>query len=374
MILYRSIFPGSGSIKGHNFGFAALLALVGVLGFVIAFGTLIPPTSTAHAESSEPWLYMECVENPVEEGDDFRLVVRKKYKDHTAPYKKMRVFWYTEAGTADATDYEHMDAVRQASNGYQSKVGKMGRNFHTEDDNFPEPDESYVVRFNNSNDNGSDDQCTITIRDDDGVGIHQLEIRSLPRELQLDEEGQDTVTGYTTGDQILVTAKFTHPVTTRNPGTGEQTDYAGLYLQIGENRRVANVVWGDGTKEIVFGYTVQPDDADSDGISVEEGGPGTGMYYNQDTRDGGLWPVNSDDGRLNRLFHGLEDDPDHPVVQPDVDAIVVDPPQDPPIDDEPSVLDPGLTKWAENAVNIGTERLRTIAKSGRGGYKDREVR
>ena len=137
MILYRSIFPAPGSLKGHNFGFAALLALVGVVAFAIAFGTLIPPPGTAHAESSEPWLYMECVDNPVEEGDDFRLVVRKKYKDHTAPYKKMRVFWYTEAGTADKTDYEHMDGVRQASNGHQSKTGKMGRNFHTLEDIIP---------------------------------------------------------------------------------------------------------------------------------------------------------------------------------------------------------------------------------------------
>ena len=80
---------------------------------------------------------MECVDNPVEEGDDFRLVVRKKYKDHTAPYKKMRVFWYSEAGTADETDYEYMYAERQASNGYQSRVGKMGRDFHTLEDNYP---------------------------------------------------------------------------------------------------------------------------------------------------------------------------------------------------------------------------------------------
>ena len=343
--------------KYRRFGLVALLAVVAL---ALAFGTLIPPPGTAHAESSEPWLYMECVDNPVEEGDDFRLVVRKKYKDHTAPYKKMRVFWYTEAGTADATDYEHMDAVRQASNGYQSRVGKMGRDFHTEPDIFPEIDETYVVRFNNSNDNGSDDRCTITIKDDDGVGIYDLEIRSVPGELTLDENGNETMEAYTAGDHILITARFNHPVTTRNPETGEQTDYAGLHLGIGENRRIARVMRGSGTDELIFGYVVQPDDVDLDGISVEEGGPGTGMYYNQDTRDGGLWPVNPGDGRLNRLFHGIDDDPAHPVVQPDVDAIIVDPPQDEPIDDEPSALDPNLTEWAENAVKIETQRLERI--------------
>ena len=38
--------------------------------------------------------------------------MHKKYSDDTAPYKKMGVFWYTEAQTADETDYEYMCAVR----------------------------------------------------------------------------------------------------------------------------------------------------------------------------------------------------------------------------------------------------------------------
>ena len=339
--------PGLG--RTWRFGLVALLAIVSL---AIAFGTLIPPPSTAHAESSEPWLYIECEEDVVPEGDDFRLVVRKKYKDHTAPYKKIRVFWYTEAGTADETDYEHMYAVRQASNGHQSKTGKMGRDFHTEEDIFPEVDETYTVRFNNSNDEGTDGRCEITLADDDGVGIHHLEIRSVPRELRLDEEGNETVEAYTTGDVILVTAHFNHPVTTVNPDTGEQTGYTGLYLKIGENRRIAHVVRGDGTGNIIFGYTVQANDVDPDGISVENGWAGTGLYYNEETQDAGLWPVNPEDGRLNRVFYGLEDDPAHPVVQPDVDATVVDPPQEPPIDDESSVVEPVPGEWSERSVNI----------------------
>ena len=355
MILFRSIFPTRGSIKTRHSVVAALVALAGVVAFAVAFGTLIPPPSTAHAESSEPWLYMECIDGPVVEGDDFRLVVRKKYKDHTAPYKKMRVFWYTQAGTADSTDYEYMYAVRQASNGYQSRVGKMGRDFHTLEDIYPEIEESYVVKFNNSNDNGTDDHCTIKIKDDDGVGIFDLEFRSIPREFSLDDVGNETTTGYTTGDRILINAKFTHPVTTKNPETGEQTDYAGLYLQIGENRRLANVVWGDGTDNIVFGYTVQIDDVDADGISVEEGTENTGFYFNKEAGDYGLWPVNPDDGDLNYCFHGLDDDPDHPVVQADVEEPVVIPPVE-----EPSIVEPSLPEWAESAENIEPNRLGKI--------------
>ncbi len=351
-----------------------LAVLVGVLAFALAFGTLIPPPGTAQAESSEPWLYMECVENPVEEGEDFRLVVRKKYKDHTAPYKKIRVFWYTDAQTADESDYEHMYAVRQASNGHQSETGKMGRDFHTLEDIIPEPDETYVVKFNNSNDNGDDGECTITIKDDDGVGIHNLELRSVPGEIPWGTNNEDSLTAYTHGDVILITAHLTHPVTTVNPDTGEQTDYAGLYLQAGENRRVANVVRGDGTDEIIFGYTVQADDEDLDGISVENGWSGTGLYYNEDTRDSGLWPVNSDDGRLNRVFYGLSDDPEHLVAQVDVGEPTITPPVEDPLIEEPSTVEPVPGPWSEDAEVLESdlwsyvERELTSDDGGRDWY------
>ena len=48
---------------------------------------------------------------------------------------------------------------------------------------LPEPDETYLVKFNNSDDDGDDGECTITIKDDDGVGIYDLEIRSVPGEI-----------------------------------------------------------------------------------------------------------------------------------------------------------------------------------------------
>ena len=71
--------------------------------------------------------------------------MRKKYKDHTAPYKKIRVFWYTEAGTADETDYEHMYAVRQASNGHQSEDWQDGPGLsYRLKTSSPEVDETYI--------------------------------------------------------------------------------------------------------------------------------------------------------------------------------------------------------------------------------------
>ena len=360
MVAIQRHLTNLGVGRARRLSFVTLLAVVSL---AVAFGTIIPPPGTAHAESSEPWLYMECIENPVEEGDDFRLVVRKKYKDHTAPYKKIRVFWYTEAQTADESDYEYMYAEGQASNGHQSKNGKMGRNFHTLEDIIPEPDETYLLKFNNSNDDGDDGddaECTITIKDDDGVGIYDLEIRSIPREIPVSDVGDETMLAYTTGDRILVTAKFTHPVTSKNPEMGEQTDYAGLYLQIGENRRVAHVVRGDGTDNIVFGYTVQADDEDLNGISVENGWAGTGLYYNEGTRDSGLWPVNPDDGRLNRVFYGLEDDPEHLVAQVVVEEPTITPPVEDPLIEEPSIVEPDLPEWIDNAENIEPNLLGKI--------------
>ena len=360
MVTAQRNLPIPRFLRYPRFALAAIPALVAVLALVIAFGTLIPPPNTAHAGGNEPWLYLECLEDGVDEGDEFRLQVRKKYKSHS-PHKTMRVFWYTEAITADETDYEHMYAVRQASNRHQSESGKMGRTFHTLDDLYPETDETYLVRFNNSVDHGTDGECYITIKDDDGVGIYDLEIRSVPQELPSVEGGEGPQDAYTTGDVILIGAKFNHPVTTKNPGTGEQTDYAGLYLQVGENRRVANVVRGDGTDNLIFGYTVQPDDMDPDGISVESGGPGTGLYYNEDTRDGGIWPVNPEDGRLNRIFHGLDDDPNHPVAQVDVGEPIITPPAETPIDGDDPVVDPTPGPWAERSIEIEGNLLTRVS-------------
>ena len=296
-------------------GIIAWMAVVALVSLAILLsGPLFSPGRTVYAaphRSNEPWLKIKCLEPLVEEGEDFRLEVRKKH-DSDWPHPTMRVFWYTESITADESDYEHLYAERQSSNYSQSESGVMGRNFHTTDDLYSERDESFKVRFNNSVDHGHDGECIITISDDDGVGIYDLEITSEPRDITT--ASGDEVVAYGAGDVIEITAQFTGTVTTLNPDTGEHADHAGLYIQVGENRRVAKLLRGDGGDKLVFGYTVTEEDVDADGISVEVGGPGTGMYYNVNHRDGGLWAVRAPGGRINRIFHGLDDDPDHVVV------------------------------------------------------------
>ena len=308
MFATRIILGRSEASRPWKIGMLALMALMAAAAFAI----LLSPTAlAAPARGNEPWLKIKCVETLVEEGEDFRLEVHKKY-DSDWPHETMRVFWYTDAITADETDYEHLDAERQSSNGSQSESGVMGRNFHTLDDQYPEIDETFKVQFNNSVDYGHDGECIITIADDDGVGIYDLAITSEPGDITT--ASGDEVVAYGAGDVIEISVHFTGTVTTLNPDTGERADYAGLYIQVGENRRVATLLRGDGSDLLVFGYTVTEDDVDADGISVEGGGPGTGMYYNVNNRNGGLWAARAPGGRINRIFHGLDDDPDHVVV------------------------------------------------------------
>src|SRR5690606_38715958 len=63
---------------------------------------------------------------------------------------------------------------------------------------------------------------------------------------------------YEVGDQVEFTLKFTHPVTVSG------TPY--IALVVGSRDRNAVYVSGSGTKNLVFRYTVQTRDNDTDGI------------------------------------------------------------------------------------------------------------
>ena len=101
----------------------------------------------------------------------------------------------------------------------------------------------------------------------------------------------------------------------------------------------------------MFGYTVQADDLDTNGISVEGGGPGTGLGYNLNHRDGGSWITDTGSSRINRLFHGLDDDPTHPVFQVKIDEPVITPPEE-PIVDPPAITHPEPPTDLEMANSI----------------------
>lgn len=313
MYAARRILGRTEASRRWKIGLLALMALMAAAALGILFSA---PASTAHASSDVeiyPWPAVEiaCVETLVEEGEDFTLGVRATHNPDWL-YTRMRVLWFTEAGSADESDYEHISGALQVTTWPEADVGEMVRDFHTTDDLYPENDESFTVRFENENEHGADGECGITISDNDGIGIYDLEITSEPGEVVT--ESGDAVEAYGVGDVIEITAYFTGAITPIDPETGQRADYAGLYIQVGENRRVARLLSELADDELVFGYTVTEEDADADGISVEGGGRGTGMYYSGENGDGGLWALAHPDGRINRMFRGLDDDSGHRVV------------------------------------------------------------
>ena len=272
-------------------------------------GSDTPADSTSTAKGYEPNLWLKCLDEEVEEGDDYRLEVRRK-GGFGSDIKTMRVYWYTDPITADETDYHPLDRNRQASNGYQSRIGKMGRDFYTRQDQYPEIDETFKVRFDNSVDYGDDDYCIMTITDDDTPGIYDLNITSNGLHTWIDPFfGLIHLSNtYIEGDVIKIEASFSAPVTTRNPSTGRNADYAGIQIEVGDDIKIADLLSGDGTDTLTFGYTVRSDDYDDDGISILDGDSNSGFYFNQATGDTGLWTEFS--GRtvqVNRLYHGMDD-------------------------------------------------------------------
>ena len=272
-------------------------------------GSDTPADSTSTAKGYEPNLWLKCLDEEVEEGDDYRLEVRRK-GGFGSDIKTMRVYWYTDPITADETDYHPLDRNRQASNGYQSRIGKMGRDFYTRQDQYPEIDETFKVRFDNSVDYGDDDYCIMTITDDDTPGIYDLNITSNGLHTWIDPFfGLIHLSNtYIEGDVIKIEASFSAPVTTRNPSTGRNADYAGIQIEVGDDIKIADLLSGDGTDTLTFGYTVRSDDYDDDGIGILDGDSNSGFYFNQATGDTGLWTeLSGSTVQVNRLYHGLDD-------------------------------------------------------------------
>ena len=125
------------------------------------------PAHAAPAGAYERWLWLKCVDEEVQEGDSFRLEVRRDGGIPSDLQETIRVKWYTDAGTAGESDYHALDGNTQASNRYQTRVGKMGRTLYTREDNLKEKDETFTVRIENTGNEDNSDSCEITIIDDD---------------------------------------------------------------------------------------------------------------------------------------------------------------------------------------------------------------
>ncbi len=254
-------------------------------------------TAMAVQGPSPAWAYteqldIECNDNPVSEGDTFRLHMVKSGgvsgKPVSVRKETMKVYWTTESDTADESDYSPLDHEGQASNSFQSWNGRMGRTFHTTEDDLSELTEEFTVVAENadSSEDATGGECTIRIADDDGPGSYATQI--------IGEPASGT---YRRGDVIVFRVLFTDDVVVTGvptlglhvgDGTGDEPNRNATY-------RDSSFDFVSGQSTLFFRYQVGPGDLDPDGISVVSGEfGGTGEIV-------GRW-ISAD---LNRKYHGL---------------------------------------------------------------------
>ena len=129
-------------------------------------------------------LGIECNQNPVNEGDTYRLHMVKaggvSGKPISIRKETIKVYWTTESNTADESDYSPLHHEGQASNSFQSWNGRMGRTFYTTEDDLSELTERFTVSAENADDNGTGGECDIEIYDDDGPGSYDTQLIGEP--------------------------------------------------------------------------------------------------------------------------------------------------------------------------------------------------
>ena len=238
----------------------AVVALLCILGFVLALAVQDPPDASAYAG----WVTIECNDDQTTEGDTFRLHIVTGEPSNLRG-ETIKVYWTTVADTADENDYEPLNREGQASNRYQSRQARMGRTFHTKEDSFSEATEHFEVRAVNAASGGSGGgSCRIAINDDDGPGAIRTWIDSRP-----------TGGTYERDDTIRIRQQFTENVVVE----GGSVD-VGLLIGQGSDvsHRSAGYISGSGTDTLTFEYHVAGDDFDTDGIEVpgsDYGGDGS---------------------------------------------------------------------------------------------------
>ncbi len=246
----------------------AVLALLFILGFFVSLAVQDPPDASAYASS----VAIECSDDHTTEGDTFRLHATNEGSSYFGT-TTIKVYWTTDAGTADESDYEPLHSEGQASNRSQSRNGRMGRTFHTKEDEFSELKEQFIVRAVNAASGGSGGgACGIDIYDDDGPGAVRTWIDSRP-----------TGGTYERDDTIRIRQQFTENVVVEGGSVN-----VGLLIGQGSDvrHRSARYISGSRTDTLTFEYHIAGDDFDTDGIEVPGSDyGGDGSIHTSDDRE-----------------------------------------------------------------------------------------
>ena len=272
----------------------AVLLLVAPVALVRVFG----PRSPQPVLADQAKFYLDCPTTTVREGKNVDVfLVRVRNHQHSATFG---AYWHTDAGTAGTDDYVHQntDAIWGSQAG--SLANRTKHTFETKQDALLEGNETFTARFTptdnvvNTNDPARDNKCEITIEDDD-PNITSLCVISEPA------RDNDT---YGVSEVIEIQATFSTSVDVDgNPGLG---------MWVGSNWRSPNYLRGLGSNKLVFGYTVQSGDSDSDGIRVPGGFQDEeGRWRNFQNHD--TFTATGNSTTAYRAYGGIEDQADHKV-------------------------------------------------------------
>ena len=231
----RRTRPGAPAARSATrFAAAGVLALLSA----VAVPVLAPSAALADHEST----YVICPD-PVLEGNSAQMGVRRSGFDvHT-----VTAFTDHGDGTAGPDDYTEYHGVRfEQSGGATLQVP-----IETAEDTQPEHDETFAIGIWGD---GVWHGCVVTIVDDDAPRITGVDFSSSPA----------GGWAYRAGDAIDVVVSLDQNVEVEGTPI--------LSLHVGDSRgstwRGATYRSGSSTRELVFGYRVQPEDLDLDGLSV----------------------------------------------------------------------------------------------------------
>ncbi len=236
-------------VKNLWLGILPMLALAALVGTVSLFG----PGQAPPAYAQEANIVADCYDGGVEatlpgEGENIRVVIRAASND---PNAHIAGKWYTDAGTADTSDYQGLFAQFQEGN------GKVVGEFATVDDRYPEDPETLTVRFENTLDHGQDAECPVVIYDDE-KGIKDVAITSSPA------DGET----YRVGETIEFALTYTDAAEVKY---GSALVGFRIGDEGGPTWRTAGYHRGSRSYTLYFRYQVQPGDYDADGISMDGG-------------------------------------------------------------------------------------------------------
>ena len=128
--------------RASLFGWPAQILAIAAVTAIIGLLALIP--ETAQAVTNDRGLYLDCRTTKVTEGDSF--TVDLVYNGYGS---SMSANWHADPGTADATDYVDPNG-KELTWGGAPADGSTVRGqvtYKTIEDDVPEEDETFTVRF-----------------------------------------------------------------------------------------------------------------------------------------------------------------------------------------------------------------------------------